>query len=69
MSLYLIFNEDVWRSGGIALPFLPSAIDGGDWSASLHGRFIPGERAPGTHWIGGWVGPTVGLENVERIKI
>jgi hypothetical protein len=19
----------------------------------------PGERAPGTHWIGGWVGPTV----------
>jgi hypothetical protein len=25
----------------------------------------PGERAPGTHWIGGWVGPTTGLETVE----
>jgi len=21
------------------------------------GRFTPGERAPGTHWIGRWVGP------------
>jgi hypothetical protein len=28
----------------------------------------PGERAPGTHWIGGWVGPRAGLENVEKRK-
>jgi hypothetical protein len=20
-------------------------------------RFTPGERTPGTHWIGGWMGP------------
>jgi hypothetical protein len=26
------------------------------WSASLPGRFTSRERAPGTHWIGGWVG-------------
>jgi hypothetical protein len=25
------------------------------WSASRPGRFIPGETAPGTHWIGCWV--------------
>jgi hypothetical protein len=26
------------------------------------------ERTPGTHWIGRWVGPTVGLEAVEQTK-
>jgi hypothetical protein len=41
-----------WGSGGIALPFLTSALDGGEWSASRPGRFISGEIAPGTHWIG-----------------
>jgi hypothetical protein len=33
--------------------FLTSA---GVWSASRPGLFTSGERAPGTHWIGGWVG-------------
>jgi hypothetical protein len=52
-------------SGGIAPPFLTSALDGGEWSASRLGHFIPGERAPGTHCIGGWVGPRAGLYAVE----
>jgi hypothetical protein len=30
--------------------------------------FNPGERAPGTHWIGGWVGPRAGLDDVEKTK-
>jgi hypothetical protein len=34
-----------------------SALDGGAWSASRPGHFTPRERAPGTHWIGGWVDP------------
>jgi hypothetical protein len=34
---------------------LGSVLDGGEWSASCPWRFIPGERAPGTHWIGGYV--------------
>jgi hypothetical protein len=29
----------------------------------------PGERNPGTHWIGGWVGSKVGLDAVEKRKI
>ena len=29
---------------------------------SRPGRFTPGERAPGTHWIGVWTGPKAGLE-------
>jgi hypothetical protein len=31
--------------------------------------FTPGERAPGTHWIGGWVGPITGLNFVEKRNI
>jgi hypothetical protein len=31
--------------------------------------FTPGERAPGTHWIGGWVGPRTGLDVVEKRNI
>jgi hypothetical protein len=48
--------------------FLTSALVGGEWSASRPGRFNPGERAPDTHWIGGWVGPRVGLNDGERRK-
>jgi hypothetical protein len=48
--------------------FLTSALVQGEWSASRPGRFTPGERAPGTHWIGGWVGPRASLDDVERWK-
>jgi hypothetical protein len=29
----------------------------------------PGKDPPGTHWVGGWVGPTASLNAVERRKI
>jgi len=38
-------------------------------SASCPGRFTSRERAPGTHWIGGCVGPTAGLTTVSKRKI
>jgi hypothetical protein len=41
---------------------------GGEWLTSRTWRFTPGERAPGTHWIGGWVGPRAGLDDVEKRK-
>jgi hypothetical protein len=53
-------------SGGIAPPFLPSALDGGVYTASCLSRFTPRERASGTHWIGGWIGPRIGLDAVEK---
>jgi hypothetical protein len=46
--------------------FLISAQAGGEWSVSRSGRFNPGERAPGTHWIGSWVDPRAGLNKVEK---
>jgi hypothetical protein len=44
------------------------ALVGDEWSASRPGRFIPGERAPRTHWIGSWVSPRAGLDDVEKRK-
>jgi hypothetical protein len=46
--------------------FLNSALAANEWSASRPGRFTSGERAPGTHWIGGWVNPRTGLNDVKR---
>jgi hypothetical protein len=45
---------------------LTSALAGGEWSASRPGRFIQEERAPSTHWLGGWVDPRAGLDDVEK---
>jgi hypothetical protein len=63
VKLSLCFN---WapRHGGVlgewryrSTHSLTSTLDGGERSASRLGRFTPRGRAPGTHWIGGWVGP------------
>jgi hypothetical protein len=50
--------------------FSTSALDGGEWSALCPGRaFTPGERTPGTHCTGDWVGPRAGLDTEDRGKI
>jgi hypothetical protein len=46
--------------------FLMSALVGGEWSASRPGRFTPGEIAPGTHGVGGWVDPRAGLDEIDK---
>jgi hypothetical protein len=46
--------------------FLTSELVGGEWSASRPGRFTPGERAPRTHLIGGWMDPRAGLDDMEK---
>jgi hypothetical protein len=62
-------HKDIWGSGGIAPPFVTSALDGDEWSASGCNRYIPGENAPNTHLIGSWVGPWAGVDAVGRRKI
>jgi hypothetical protein len=41
-----------------------------DVSGQLHDfpAFTPGERAPGTHWVGVWVGPTASLDAWRKEK-
>jgi len=46
--------------------FLTSTLDGGEWPAAGPGRFTPMERAPGTNWIVGWVGPRAGLDEEAK---
>jgi hypothetical protein len=52
-----------WRRiGGVEVyrhAFLTSALEG-ELSASCPSRCTGEERAPGTHWIGGWVSPRAG---------
>jgi hypothetical protein len=50
------------------LVLLTSALVGGEGSASRPWPFILGERAPGTHYIGGWVEPGAHLYDMERWK-
>jgi len=40
---------------------MTSALEGSEWSASCPGRFTSVERACGSHWVGGWVGPRAGM--------
>jgi hypothetical protein len=50
--------------------FTTSVLDGGERSASRPGRaFTPGERTPGTHCTGVWVGPRAGLDTEDTGKI
>jgi hypothetical protein len=45
--------------------FLTSATDESEWSTSRVGRFNPAKKKkPGTHWIGGWIGPTASLDGL-----
>jgi hypothetical protein len=48
--------------------FFTSALAGGEWSATRPGRFTSWERAPGTHWIGGWVDYRTSLDDMEKRK-
>jgi hypothetical protein len=48
--------------------FLTSALVVGERSASRPGRFTPGERAPGTHLIGGCVDPRAVLDDMVKWK-
>jgi hypothetical protein len=49
--------------------FLTFALVGGEWSASRPCRFTPGERAPGTHFIGRLGGPQSQSERHGEVKI
>jgi hypothetical protein len=45
---------------------LTLGLVGGKWSASHPILFTALERAPGTDWIGGWLGPRASLDDLEK---
>jgi len=45
-------------------------IDGGELcSFTPRPLYLPRERVPGTHWVGGWVSSIAGLDAVVKRKI
>jgi hypothetical protein len=48
--------------------FLTSALVGGEWSTSPLRLLYPRRKGLRYHWIGGWVGPKAGLDDVEKRK-
>jgi hypothetical protein len=58
----------LWELKYSSVHSLTSALDEGGWSVSRPGRFALREGAPGTHWIGGWVGLRAGLDAVVKKK-
>jgi hypothetical protein len=48
--------------------FLNSWLVEDKWSVPRPGRYNRGERAPGSHWIGGWVGNRASLDDVKKTE-
>jgi hypothetical protein len=48
--------------------FFTSALVRGEWSGSRPDRFTPGEIAPDSHCIEGWVVPRTYLDDLEKRK-
>jgi hypothetical protein len=63
-------HEGAWRERSYSsYSFSTSALDGVEWSGvTPRPRFSPGERTPGTHCTGGWVGLRAGLDPEARGK-
>jgi hypothetical protein len=56
-----------WKYSSILSLIL--ALDGGEWLVSRRCVFTPKEKAPITHWIGGWVGARAVLDAVVKREI
>jgi hypothetical protein len=68
VNLCLPCHEEVWGSGGRALPLLTSTLAGGEWSASCLCRVTRGNKAPDIHWVGDCAGPSTGWTLCRREK-
>jgi len=61
-------HEGAEKDGGVAPCFLALAPDEDLWSFSWSDRLTPGESAPESNCIGGWVVPRAGLDGVVKGK-
>jgi hypothetical protein len=59
-----------WGGGGLApIHSRPRHEMGVSGQRHAPAALCPGERTPGTHWAGGWVGRRAGLDTEVRGKI
>jgi hypothetical protein len=78
LNNYKFYSPEIWHTVFISFfiywlflackTFLNSSLDGDVRPASRPGRFTPRETAPGTHCVGGWMGPRAGLGVMEKRK-
>jgi hypothetical protein len=68
VELALLIKHHPIKMFGEVEIYITSAVAGGEWSASRPGRFTPGEKARDTLWIGGWVDPRAGMDDLEKRK-
>jgi hypothetical protein len=54
--------------GGTAPSFLPSALDGGEWSTLHPSGFASWKTAPNTHCIGGCVSLRASLDCLDAVE-
>jgi hypothetical protein len=47
--------------------FLDLGTIRGEWSALRPGCFTLGETDPGSYWVGGWMDPWSGLDDMEKL--
>jgi hypothetical protein len=63
---YVLRHEGVWGSGCIDPHFLDLGTSW-RWVVTFTPQLLyPRRKSPGTHWIGGWVDPRAGLDDVDK---
>jgi hypothetical protein len=70
LSLCLTKHYATKAYGGVDVyihVFVTSTLVEGEWSISRPCPFTPGEKAPVIHWMAGWVDPTTGLDDMEKV--
>jgi len=66
---YAALHENVLGEWRYSSTQSTTSTDGDERSASRHSRFTPEVRAPGTHWVGSWVGPRACLDEVMKRRV
>jgi hypothetical protein len=70
LPCYMLRRHLGWERRYSSYSFLTLALDGDEWSVSWPSHALPlGKGPPGTHWIGGWVGPRAGLDTEAGRKV
>jgi hypothetical protein len=70
--MFLSKHSAIKMYGGVEVQlhvFLTLVLDEDEWSASHPSHFTPGERMPGSHVIGGLVGPRANLDMMVILNI